>query len=42
MDTFTNIIRLEIIEYTKLRSEYKNIIIKTNFNLYKNYYMFEW
>jgi hypothetical protein len=35
IETFINIVGLEIIEYIKLRSEYKNIFIKTNLYLYK-------
>ncbi len=35
IETFINIVGLEIIKYIKLRSEYKNIIIKTNLYLYK-------
>lgn len=35
IETFINIVGLEIIEDIKLRSEYKNIITKTNLFLYK-------
>jgi hypothetical protein len=35
IDTFINILGLEIIEYIKLSSEYKNIISKTILYFYK-------
>lgn len=35
IETFINIVGLEIIEDIKLRPEYKNIITKTNLFLYK-------
>ncbi len=35
IETFINIVGLEIIEYIKIRPEYKNIITKTNLYLYK-------
>jgi hypothetical protein len=35
IETFINIVGLEIIKYIKIRPEYKNIITKTNLFLYK-------
>jgi hypothetical protein len=35
IETFINIVGLEIIEYIKIRPEYKHIITKTNLFLYK-------